>query len=129
MTPADLIVAAMPYSMGIAVAGSIAIGWLAKTITIRGYRERVYRLTRRVRELTEDRSAALADLAEERHLVGLLVADLTETRRALRAATADPSLASPHHMTIEHIREIADRPLPGESTGAHAATAEETPRV
>lgn len=122
MNPADLIVAAMPYSMGVAVAGSIAIGWTAKKISIRVYREKVRHLTRRVREISEDRATALADLAEERDLVNALMVDLAETRKALRAATADPSQASPRHMTITRIREIADRPLPGESTGAHAAT-------
>lgn len=126
---ADIVVAAMPYSMGVAVAGAAAIGWLVKPITLRVYREKVRRMSRSVRVLTEQLDTAEYELVEERALVDALAEDLTETRRALRAATADPHQASTRHMTIEHIREIAARPLPGESTGAHAAiTPEGDPR-
>ena len=121
---ADIVVAAMPYSMGVAVVGAAAIGWLVKPITLRTYREKVRRLSRSVRVLTEQLDTAEYELVEERALVNALAEDLTETRRALRAATADPHLASPRHMTIEHMRQVAARPLPGESTGAHAATTE-----
>ena len=84
---------------------------------------------RALKETIADLIDARDELFEERSLVDGLVADLIDTRKALRAATIDPSLASPRHMTIDRIREIAARPLPGESTGAHAATAEETDRV
>lgn len=77
---------------------------------------------KRLKATIADLIDARDELIEERSLVDGLVEDLIDTRRALRAATADPSLASPRHMTIEHIRAIAARPLPGESTGAHAAT-------
>lgn len=77
---------------------------------------------RALKETIADLVDARDELIEERSLVDGLVADLIDTRKALRAATTDPSLASPRHMTTQHIREIAARPLPGESTGAHAAT-------
>lgn len=83
---------------------------------------------KQLKDTIADLVDARDELLEERALVDGLVEDLIDTRKALRAAIADPSKASPRHMTITRIREIADRPLPGESTGAHAAT-EETDRA
>ena len=118
----------MPVFMLVAVAGSVVIGWVAKAITVRVLTEKVRRLSRSVRTLTAQLDTAEADLAEERRLVDALTIDLADRARALRAAVADPAQASPGHMTITRIREIAARPLPGESTGAHAAITQEDDR-
>lgn len=126
MTPFEVAELGLPIMMLVAVAASVAIGLLLRPVSVRVYREKVRRMSRSVRTLTDQLDTAEADLAEERALVNRLVTDLVETRRALRAATADPSQASPHHMATTHIRQIAARPLPGESTGAHAAFNEET---
>lgn len=126
----DWVAPFMPVFMLVAVAGAVAIGWLAAKVTVRLYREKIRRLSRSVRTLTRQLDAAEAELAEERALSNRLLVDLADRGRALRSAVASPAQASPRHMTITRIREIADRPLPGESTGAHAAITitEETDR-
>ena len=128
MNPYDLVVALMPWSMGIAVAAAIALGWVAARITDRALRERIRRALRSVRELTELLDTAEHDLAEERRLVDALVTDLAETRRCLRSVIADPLQGGTHHIAMDHVRTVAARLLPGESTGAHAAITEETDR-
>lgn len=128
MNAHQFIVDLMPYSMGIAVAAAIALGWVAKAITIRAYREKVRRLTRSVRELTEQLDTAEFELREERDLVGVLAEDLSDTRRCLRSVIADPLQGGTHHIAMDHVRTVAARPLPGESTGAHAAITEENDR-
>ena len=125
MSAHELIIAAMPYSMGIAVAAAVALGWVAKAVTIRAYREKVRRLTRSVRELTESLDIVEFELQEERDLVGVLAEDLSDTRRCLRSVIADPLQGGTHHVAMDYVREVAARPLPGESTGAHAAITEE----
>ena len=119
---------AMPVFMLIAVTGAVAIGWLAARITVRVLAEKIRRTSRSVRILAAQLDTAEADLAEERALANRLLVDLAERGRALRAAVADPAQASPGHMTITRIREIAARPLPGESAGAHAAITQEDDR-
>lgn len=124
----ELMAPAMPLFMLTAVAGGVAIGWLSARITDRALRERVRRALRSVRVLTEQLDTAEHDLAEERRLVDALAVDLSETRRCLRSVIADPLKASPRHIAMTRVREVAARPLPGESTGAHAAiTTEEGP--
>ena len=118
----------MPVFMLVAVAGSVVIGWVAKAITVRVLVEKVRRLSRSVRVVTEQRDAVEEELAEERRVLDQILIDYTDTKRALRAAVASPAQASPRHMTIQRIREIAERPLPGESTGAHAAITQEDDR-
>lgn len=129
MSAHELIIAAMPWSMGIAVAAAIAIGWVAKSITVRVYRERVRRLTRSTRSLTDQIDTTEGRLREERSLVDALVEDLTDTRLALRSVIADPLKGHDRHIAMDHVREVAARPLPGESTGAHAAITEESTNV
>lgn len=120
---------AMPLFMLVAVAGSVALGWVAARITDRALRERIRRALRSVRELTELLDTAELDLAEERRLVDALVVDLSETRRCLRSVIADPLKGGTHHVAMDHVRTVAARPLPGESTGAHAITTEESTDV
>lgn len=125
----DIVTAAMPVSMVIAVAGAVAIGWMAARITVRVYREKVRRMSRTIRSLTEQLDSAEFDLADERHMVDRLVIDLDDTRRCLRSVVADPLQGGTHHVAMDRVREVAARPLPGEPTGTHAATTtEETDR-
>ena len=128
MSAHELIIALMPWSMGVAVVAAAAIGWLAARITTRVYRERIRRLTRSARSLTDQIGDVEQQLREERSLVDALVEDLTDTRLALRSAIGDPLKASPRHVSMTRVRAVAARPLPGESTGAHAAITEENDR-
>lgn len=125
---AEWMAPAMPLFMLVAVAGSVALGWVAARITARVLVEKVRRTSRSVRALTEQIEDAEYDLTAERRLVDHLAEDLSETRRCLRSVIADPLKASPRHIAMDRVREVAARPLPGESTGAHAAITEETDR-
>lgn len=124
MNAHQFIVDLMPYSMGIAAAAAVAIGWVAKKITVRVLVEKVRRANRSVQALFEQLDEREDALAEQRLLVEGLAADLAETRRCLRSVIADPLQGGTHHITLSRVREVAARPLPGESTGTHAATEE-----
>jgi hypothetical protein len=88
--------------------------------------EKVRRLSRSVRVLTEQADTVEAELREERELSDRLAEDLVETRRALRSAVGSPYIGHAQHMTTTHIREVAARPLPGESAGTHSSAEEPT---
>ena len=111
----------------VGLVASFGLGVIAGCVRWDLQRRKVRRLSHSVRVLGEQLDTAETDLSEERRLVDSLAVDLADRARALRAAVADPAEGGVHHMAIARIREIAARPLPGESTGAHATT-EETDR-
>lgn len=92
----ELLAPAMPVFMAVAAVGGVAIGWLAKKVVVRVLVEKVRRMSRTVRVLTEQLDTAELDLAEERALVDQITSGTDDIITAARGA---------HHRT----QEEADR--------------------